>query len=1541
MVVLRIASVAMICQTCQHKASRSMKSEERVYGKVKLNYPVDIDTGIKLYEWSSNLVASKLMLDHHLLDRIEKPTVETNEPETYRKENEAPIIEDWVSDSDEENVPKVNTVKETRVNTARPKAVISAVNGNKENVVKASTCWGNPQKDLKDKGVIDSGYSRHMTENRSCLTDYKEIDRGFVAFGGNSKGGKITRKGKIRTGKLDFEDVYFVKELKFNLFNVSQMCDKKNSVLFTDTECVVLSLDFKLTDESHVLLKVPRKDNMYSVDLRNVVPQGGLTCLFAKATPDESNLWHRRLGHVNFKTMNKLVRGNLVRGRKPALSFMRPFGYPVTILNTIDHLGKFDGKANEGFFIGYSTNSKAFRVFNSRTRIVEENLHVKLEWRQEEENKDVEDPRNEGGNPSEEGERVDQEKDPNVNSTNNINTVSPTVNAVGIEGNVVDENIVYGCADDPNMPDLEEIGKFSDVEDDVSGANINNLDTYFQVSLVPTTRIHKDHPLNQVIGDLIDAIRLFLAYVLFKDFVVYQMDVKSAFLYGKIEEEVYVSQPPGFEDPNFPDRVYNVDKALYGLHQAPRAWYETLSTYLLDNGFQRGKIDKTLFIRRVRRIILLVQVYVDDIIFGSTKKLLCIEFEKIMHKKFQMSSMGELTFFLGLQVKQKNDGIFISQDKYVTEILNKFGFSDVKTASTPMETHKPLLKDADGEDIDEHMYRSMIGSMMYLTSSRPDIMFVVCVCVRFQVNPKVSHLHAVKRIFRYLKGQPKVGLWLISWQCKKQNVVDNSTTKAEYIAASNCVNVVYDTPSHTKKIFANMRRKGKDFSGTVTPLFSSMLAQQADMGEGSRHPTDPQHTSTSAQPSNEKQITAPSSSQPKKTYKRRKPKKVTEIPQSSEPTNLVADEVVHEERGDIMEKAATTATSLDVEKDSGNINRTQSTTMPNVALPQGIGSGGRPRRQETLGDRLDQTRIKLKELMEICTKLSERVIDLETTKTAQAKEIANLKKRVKKLEKKRKSRTLEMNLFKIGTSRRRSLGEEDASKQGRNLKQGKQSSIFEDSDFDEEFDANMDEAIEQVYDANKDTVEEGEVQVPTADMEVNNEVVTTAKPSTPPTTTTITTVIKDEDLIIAQTLMKMKSKKSKVRGVTMQEPNETATRPTVPPPQHDPKDKGKAKMVEPKKPLKRKAQIKFDGEDDVQALMDADYELAARLQVEEQGELSVEEKSRLFVELMDKSKKHFAKLRAKEQRRKPPTKAQKRNQMYSFVPMDSEVVKGNKDKAEGNKKRTREELDEDSVKRQKMEDDAEKAELKLCLEIVPYDNKVVNFEPLATKSPIVDWKTQILGEDIYYQGRIIGIKRLLSAVEVTAAGYGFYCWSYDEVPPKSNNDMPLRHFKTLSLDELRSHDFNLFSDKEYSKEEVAEIMAETMEQYMSKTRADYGSGVASPKIKDKDNFELKGQFLKELRTNTFSGSNHEDANEHIEKLLEIIDLFHIPNITIDQVMLRAFPMSLTRAASHWLRNEPTGSITTWDGLKKISKQILSTCSNCKEDGGNQQLSAST
>ncbi|GJX61394.1 putative ribonuclease H-like domain-containing protein [Tanacetum coccineum] len=563
---------------------------------------------------------------------------------------------------------------------------------------------------------------------------------------------------------------------------------------------------------------------------------------------------------------------------------------PVTILNTIYHLGKFDGKADEGFFVGYSLNSKAFRVFNNRTRIGEENLHIRFSESTPNvvgthSHDDGSKPSSDDGKKFDEdlgkdSECKDQEKEDNVNSTNNVNAAS--INEVNVFGGKTSIELSF----DLNMPALEDYSIFDssrDDEDDGTQADMNNLDTTIQVSPIPTIRIHKDHPFDQTLVDLpnrkraigtkwvfrnkkdergivirnkarlvaqgytqeeridydevfapvarIEAIRLFLAYASFKDFVVYQMDVKSAFLYGKIEEEVYVCQPPGFEDPDFPDRVYKVEKALYGLHQAPRAWYETLSTYLLDNGFQRGKIDKTLFIKRHKGDILLVQVYVDDIIFGSTKKELCNAFEKLMHEKFQMSSMGELTFFLGLQVQQKKDGIFISQDKYVVEILKKFRFTEVKTASTPMETQKPLLKDEDGEEVDVHIYRSMIGSLMYLTSSRPDIMFAVCACARYQVNPKVSHLHAVKRIFRYLKGQPNLGLWylkdspfdLVAYTdsdyagCKKQTMVANSTTEVEYVAASSCCGQTYiDVKFELKDGYSMTLLKRSDLSQDST-----------------------------------------------------------------------------------------------------------------------------------------------------------------------------------------------------------------------------------------------------------------------------------------------------------------------------------------------------------------------------------------------------------------------------------------------------------------------------------------------------------------------------------------------------------------------------------------------------------------------------------------------------------------------------------------------------------------------------------------------------
>ncbi|GJS79019.1 putative ribonuclease H-like domain-containing protein [Tanacetum coccineum] len=694
------------------------------------------------------------------------------------------------------------------------------------------------------------------------------------------------------------------------------MCDKKNNVLFTETECLVLSPNFKLLDESQVLLKVPRQNNMYSFNLKYVVPSGGLTYLIAKAIIDESNLWHRRLGHINFKTMNKLVRGNLVRGlpsklfendhtcvacqkgkqhkapldetsgilktfitgieyeinhkvkiircdngtefknndmnqfcgmkgikrefsvartsqqngiaerknktlieaartmladsllpttfwaeavntacyvqnrvlvikphnktpyelllgRPPSISFMRPFGCPVTILNTLDPLGKFDKKADDGFLVGYSINSKAFRVFNTRTRKVEENLHINFlenkpivagscpEWlfdidsliksmnyepvtaenqtsgdagietnvnawqagqerssdheyilpplmlsnsslsssTQSTDDKDADEVPDKG----------DIDKKGYANSTNRDSTTSPSVSTVGPSINTASENIKTGSpnintaspiSNYSSMQYLENTGIVDDAYDDRevgAEADLNNLENTMNVSLILTTRIHKDHLKDKIIRDINSATQTRRMTKISEEHAM------SAFLYGTIEEEVYMCQPPGFEDPQFPDKVY--------------------------------------------------KVYVDDIIFGSTKKSL---------------------------LQQKEYGIFISQDKYVTDILKRFYFVIVKTVS------KAFVRDEEAKNVDVHLYRSMIGSLMYLTAFRPDITFVVYACARFQVTPKCKH-----------------------------TIVANSTTEAEYVAAANCCG-----QKERKLAIPGQTTTGKEFSN---PLMAGSL----------------------------------------------------------------------------------------------------------------------------------------------------------------------------------------------------------------------------------------------------------------------------------------------------------------------------------------------------------------------------------------------------------------------------------------------------------------------------------------------------------------------------------------------------------------------------------------------------------------------------------------------------------------------------------------------------------------------------------------------
>nr|GEU88156.1 putative ribonuclease H-like domain-containing protein [Tanacetum cinerariifolium] len=1015
----------------------------------------------------------KLKLEKLSLTKPDQELSLTNRPS-------AAIIEDWVSDSEDESKTKAPQINpsfvqsteqlkspspfvqhvETSIHAATPNpASPKPTSPGKRGIEKRALCakgyhkqyapmtHQNPQKHMVPVAVLTRSKPVLITAVRPVsadvpklkvtrprhakpiITKSKSTTRRHITHSLSPKASnsppKVTAVKAPMILRSSMVDMLPLEVTQLAVRFLEKEKSRQNSVLFTDTECLVLSPDSKLPDASQVLLRVPRENNMYNVNLKNIVPSRDLTCFFAKATIDESNLWHRRMAYINFKTMNKLVKGNLVRGlptkvfenantcvackkgkqhrascktkpvssvdqplyrlymdlfgptfvkslnkksyclvvtddynrftwvfflatkdetspilktfitglenqlslkaeavntacyvqnrvlvikphnktpyellhgRTPSIGFMRPYGCPVTILNTLDSLGKFEGKVDEGFLVGYSVNSSGptwlFDI-NSLTKTMNyqpitagnqtnpsaafqdkfdaekaeeeidqqyvlfpvwsfgstnpQNTDGDVAFNGKEPNFDKKKPESEvnvSPSSSAQSRKLDDKtkkkaKEKSLVDTNTFSAVGPS-NAVGSptygKSSFIDASQL---PDDHDMPELEDI-TYSDDEDNVSTeADFNNLETSITVSLIPTTRVHKDHPMTQIIGDLssntqtrsmtrvvkdqgtkqdlsykdtqekgidyeevfapvarIEAIRLFLAYASFMGFMVYQIDVKSTFLYGTIEEEVYVCQPLGFEDPSYPDKVYNVVKTLYGLHQAPRAWYETLANYLLEN---------------------------DDIIFGATNKDLCKSFEKLMKDKFQISLMGELTFFLGLQVKQKKDGIFISQDKYVDEILRKFRLQKGKSASTPIDTEKPLLKDPSGKDVDVHTYKSVIGSLMYLTSSRPDIMFAVCACVRFQVTPKASYLHAVKRIFRYLKGKPHLGLWypkkspfdlaaysdsdyagasldrkstsggchflrcrLISWQCKKQTVIATSSTKAKYVAAASC-----------------------------------------------------------------------------------------------------------------------------------------------------------------------------------------------------------------------------------------------------------------------------------------------------------------------------------------------------------------------------------------------------------------------------------------------------------------------------------------------------------------------------------------------------------------------------------------------------------------------------------------------------------------------------------------------------------------------------------------------------------------------------------
>nr|GEV39137.1 uncharacterized mitochondrial protein AtMg00810-like [Tanacetum cinerariifolium] len=685
---------------------------------------------------------------------------------------------------------RVNNVKGNNVNTARPKAVVNAVKRNLINAVKAPACW---------VWKSNTKFIDHVSKHNTASNTLKKFD--YIDAQSGSKSAMAWTMKKL------IEDMLLLEETPKD--GKSQEKGTKD-----ETSGILKSFITRIENLVDHKVKVIRCD-------------------------DGTEFKNRELNQ--FCEMK-------------------------------DHLGKFNGKADEGFFVGYSLNSKDFRVFNSRTRIVEENLHVRFcesspnvvgsrpDWlfdidaqtrtmnyepivagtqsngfagiracdnagqaRKETEpikdyillplwNADLlfsQDPKSshdDGFKPSsDDGKNVnevpckgnecnDHEKEDNVNNTNNVNIVSLTVNAAGINK---DNELPF----DPNMPALEDVGTFyfsNEDEDDDIVADMNNMDTTIQVSHVLTTKIHKDRPLDQVIGDL-------------------HSTTQTRQMSKNLEEHGWMS------------RVL----------------------------FSMGRLKKRC-------------MYVNH----QDLKINTFLIEYTMFKKHYMDYIKLLEH-------------------------------EVKNAGTSIETQKPLLNDEDGEEVDVHIYRSMIGSLMYLTSSRPDIMFAVCACARYQVNPKVSHLHAVKRFFRYLKGHPKLCLWYPK---------DSS----------------FDLVAYTDSDYA---RASLDMKSTI---------------RGSSIPTDPQHTLT---------ILQSSSSQPKKTQKPKKPKrKNTQVPQPSGSTEHVTDEAIYKELDDILVRDATTASSLEAKQDSGNIDKTQSKATPNEASSSGTNSSGGPRCQEAMEDTIAQTR---------------------------------------------------------------------------------------------------------------------------------------------------------------------------------------------------------------------------------------------------------------------------------------------------------------------------------------------------------------------------------------------------------------------------------------------------------------------------------------------------------------------------------------------------------------------------------------------------------
>nr|GEZ11653.1 retrovirus-related Pol polyprotein from transposon TNT 1-94 [Tanacetum cinerariifolium] len=683
-----------------------------------------------------------------------------------------------------------------------------------------------------DLWYLDSGYSKHMTRDRSQLINFVQKFLGTVKFG-NDYVAKIMGYRDYHIRNVTISRVYYVEGLGHNLFSVGLFCDSDLEVAFCQHTCFIRNLD--RVD----LLMGSQGNNLYTLSLPDMLASSPI-CLLSKASQTKSWLWHRRFSHLNFGAINYLARQGLVRVRRIRTDngtefvnqTLRDYYEEVGISHetsvarslqqngvverrirtlikaarTIENFGKLQPKADIGIFIGYAPTKKAFRIYNRRTRRIVETIHV-----------DFDELTTMAFELSSSGPALNDMTSRTISSglvrtsSSSTSYVPPSRNdwdflfqpmfdeLLNPPPSVINQafEVIAPIAEVIPQVDADSTGSpFSTtVDQDAPSPKLNEFERLEVWELVPrpdqvmmiTLKWIYKVKLDELGGILknkghlvacgyrqeeginfeesfapvarLEAIRIFLAYAAHKNMVVYQMDVKTAFLNDNLKKEVYVSQPDGFVDPDNPNHVYKLKKALYGLKQAPRAWYDMLSSFLLSQDFYKGSVDPTLFIRRNGNDLLLVQMYVNDIIFVASTLELCDLFANLMCSKFRMSMMGKISFFLGLQISQNPRGIFINQSKYSLESLKKYGFESCDPVDTPIVEKSKPDEDREGKAVDPSHYRAFA----YVDHAG-------CQDTRRSTSRSVQFL----------------GERLISWSSKRQKSAAISSMEAEYIALSGC-----------------------------------------------------------------------------------------------------------------------------------------------------------------------------------------------------------------------------------------------------------------------------------------------------------------------------------------------------------------------------------------------------------------------------------------------------------------------------------------------------------------------------------------------------------------------------------------------------------------------------------------------------------------------------------------------------------------------------------------------------------------------------------